>query len=142
MINKVQEKYAAFQKACKDHVEYLQTASNGMGCDRHLLGLKLCMKPGESHELYNHPIYAKSSHWQLSTSGLIPSDYLQGSGFGSVYPDGYGMNYMLAPKMIKIGIESKYECIATSTLKYADTLSRVLDDVKDMCDAVNTQARL
>jgi hypothetical protein len=42
-----------------------------MGVDRHLLGLKLCAQPGETHAIFSHPIFAKSSKWQLSTSALI-----------------------------------------------------------------------
>lgn len=105
-----------------------------MGVDRHLLGLKLCMKPGESHEIFTHPIFSKSSKWQLSTSALFPGDRLAGTGFGTVYPDGYGMNYMTSSKMIKIGVESKFSCLETSTIKYVNTLKKVYDDVKTMCE--------
>ena len=78
------EKYAAFQAAAKAHISYITKASNGMGVDRHLLGLKLVMEQGESHPIYTHPIYAKSSKWQLSTSGLFSGERLAGTGFGTV----------------------------------------------------------
>ena len=127
----------AFQKAAKAHIAYITKASSGMGVDRHLLGLKLCMQQGESHPIYTHPIFAKSSKWQLSTSALFSGERLVGTGFGTVYPDGYGMNYMLGAKVIKIGVESKVSCPETSTLMFIQTLSRVYDDVGAMCKAVN-----
>jgi carnitine O-acetyltransferase len=79
-----QQKYQLFQNACKAHIDYLGIATNGMGCDRHLLGLKLCMKGNETHPLYEHPVYSKSSKWQLSTSGLFSGERLIGTGFGTV----------------------------------------------------------
>ncbi len=108
-----------------------------MGVDRHLLGLKLCMQQGESHPIYSHPIFAKSSKWQLSTSALFSGERLVGTGFGTVYPDGYGMNYMLGSNVIKIGVESKVSCSETSTLTFIQTLAKVYDDVGAMCKAVN-----
>jgi carnitine O-acetyltransferase len=84
------EKYKALQTACKAHIDYIQMASNGFGVDRHLLGLKLCLKEGESHEIFTHPVFAQSQKWQLSTSALFSGDRLIGTGFGTVYPDGYG----------------------------------------------------
>lgn len=82
-------------------------------------------------------MFAASSKWQLSTSALFPGETLNGTGFGTVYPDGYGMNYMLRPDLIKIGVESKVACVATSTVKFVDTLSGVFEDVGAMCRVVN-----
>jgi carnitine O-acetyltransferase len=79
-----QDKYKMFHEACKAHVNYLAVASDGMGCDRHLLGLRFCLKEGENHAIFQSAAYSKSSKWQLSTSGLFPSEYLKGTGFGSV----------------------------------------------------------
>lgn len=80
----MKEKYSAFQKAAKAHISYITKASNGMGVDRHLLGLKLVMEQGESHPIYTHPIFSKSSKWQLSTSALFSGERLAGTGFGTV----------------------------------------------------------
>ena len=95
------------------------------------------MKQGESHPIYSHPIFAKSSRWQLSTSALFSGERLMGTGFGTVYPDGYGMNYMLGKNIIKIGIESKVSCPETSTLKFIQTLSKVYDDIGVMCKTMS-----
>ncbi|KAI8897824.1 acyltransferase ChoActase/COT/CPT [Globomyces pollinis-pini] len=138
------EKYALFQKAATAHVEYLKIASNGYGCDRHLLGLKLCLKEGESHEIFTHPVFAKSSKWQLSTSALFPGKAVYGTGFGTVYPDGYGMNYTIESDMMKIGVESKVSCPDTSSAKFIETLQGVYADVKHICEfaSKNVNAKL
>jgi hypothetical protein len=47
------------------------------------------------------------------------------------------MNYMLGKNIIKIGVESKYSCKETSTLGYTNTLSKVFDDIKVMCESIN-----
>jgi carnitine O-acetyltransferase len=133
----VQQKYLAFQKACTKHVEYIKIASDGKGCDRHLFGLQRVMKKGETHELFTHPVFAKSSKWQLSTSALFPSENLPGTGFGTVYPDGYGMNYVIMKDFIKFGIESKYSCNETNTRKFVIALEGVYEDMKAMCESVS-----
>ncbi|CAJ0824818.1 2391_t:CDS:2 [Entrophospora sp. SA101] len=83
------EKYGLLQAAVKAHSEYTRDASNGKGCDRHLLGLRLLLKEGESHPLFQHPIFAKSQEWLLSTSGLTTGTKFNGTGFGCVYPNEY-----------------------------------------------------
>jgi carnitine O-acetyltransferase len=95
------------------------------------------MQSGESHALYNHPVFAQSSKWLLSTSALLSGDSLQGTGFGCVYPDGYGMNYMISTNKIKIGVESKKSCDATDSKKYLKEYVGALEDLKEMCIAVN-----
>ncbi|RKO86040.1 acyltransferase ChoActase/COT/CPT [Blyttiomyces helicus] len=131
------EKYKALQEAATAHVKYLTVASNGHGVDRHLLGLRLVMKAGESAQIFKDPAYAKSSNWLLSTSGLFPSVNIMGTGFGAVVPDGYGMNYQIREDMIKIGLESKVSCPSTSTLVFRDTLQSSLRDMAAVCSAVN-----
>lgn len=135
------QKHAAFQAATKAHIDYIVRASNGQGVDRHLLGLKLCLEQGESHSIYTHPIFAKSSKWQLSTSALFSGERLGGTGFGTVYPDGYGMNYMLGANVIKIGVESKFSCPTTSTAKFVSTLEGVYDDMRVFCEAATALSK-
>ncbi|CAJ0755683.1 10517_t:CDS:2, partial [Entrophospora sp. SA101] len=100
------EKYGLLQAAVKAHSEYTRDASNGKGCDRHLLGLRLLLKEGESHPLFQHPIFAKSQEWLLSTSGLTTGTKFNGTGFGCVYPNGYGINYLPGEHVLKFEYES------------------------------------
>ncbi|RIA85327.1 acyltransferase ChoActase/COT/CPT [Glomus cerebriforme] len=71
-------------KAINAHVKYMAEAVEGKGCDRHLLGLRMSLEPHEQKPaIFTDPTYAKSSHWNLSTSQLS-SEYFQGYGWGEV----------------------------------------------------------
>ena len=71
-----------FAKAARRHVQYATWATNGHGVDRHLFGLKKMLKEGEPLPiLFTDPAFARSSHWELSTSQLS-SRYLDGWGYG------------------------------------------------------------
>jgi len=127
-----EEKMAALRRATEEHVKYLADAGNGKGCDRHLLGLSLLMEPGEEHAIFKDPLYAKSKKWLLSTSSLSAGYNFDGTGFGAVVPDGYGMNYMLGPKGVKLGVESKKSCLATDTKRFCREVEQALKDVKEL----------
>ncbi|EXX78513.1 carnitine O-acetyltransferase CAT2 [Rhizophagus irregularis DAOM 197198w] len=75
-------------KAINAHVKYMAEAVEGRGCDRHLFGLRMSLKSNEKKPtIFTDPAYAKSTHWNLSTSQLS-SEYFQGYGWGEVVPDG------------------------------------------------------
>jgi carnitine O-acetyltransferase len=87
-----EDRYKLFKTACDSHVNYMRDASEGFGCDRHLLGLKLLAQDaGLTHPIWNDKAYKESSWWRLSTSQL-PSKYAL-TGYGPVVPDGYGIYY-------------------------------------------------
>ncbi|KAJ3340491.1 Carnitine O-acetyltransferase mitochondrial [Gonapodya sp. JEL0774] len=88
------------------HVAYMNDALEGHGVDRHLLGLRLILKPDEPKpEIFTDPTYTKSSHWRLSTS-QIPNDYFEGYGWGEVVPDGYGIAYMIKNDSMHFNVAS------------------------------------
>jgi carnitine O-acetyltransferase len=64
------ESYKALLKACKAHVSYTLDAISGNGIDRHLLGLKICLKPNETHEIFYSALIAKGTYYRLSSSSL------------------------------------------------------------------------
>jgi carnitine O-acetyltransferase len=79
-----------FREALHAHVKYINDACEGRGVDRHLLGLKKCLKEGEElPALYRDPAYAYSSKWFISTSQLS-SEYFNGYGWSQVVDDGWG----------------------------------------------------
>ncbi|KAG2200216.1 hypothetical protein INT47_009854, partial [Mucor saturninus] len=143
------EKYQLLVKATSAHREYTAIASDGHGCDRHLLVLRLLnadhqvlTDQGElvqvpMHPIFTDPIHGQSQVWRLSTSGLHAGIRLMGTGFGTVYPDGYGINYMAAPTLVKFGIESKNVPETVSTEKLMEVMQGVLLDLKNLCERVN-----
>lgn len=71
-----------FLAAVKRHMTYSSWAANGQGIDRHLFGLKKSLKSDEEVPgLYKDEAYAKSSHWEMSTSQLS-SPLFDGWGYG------------------------------------------------------------
>ncbi|KAG0709305.1 acyltransferase ChoActase/COT/CPT [Suillus ampliporus] len=83
-----------FDAAAKAHITLAKAAGAGEGVDRHMLGLKLCLKEGEPvPEVYNDPLYKRSGNWALSTSAIF-SDHFPAYGWGEVVPEGFGVAYM------------------------------------------------
>ena len=71
-----------FARAVARHIQYATWAADGQGVDRHLFGLKKLLKEGEPlPEIYKDPAFAKSSHWEVSTSQLS-SPFFDGWGYG------------------------------------------------------------
>ncbi|KAJ2800401.1 Carnitine O-acetyltransferase mitochondrial [Coemansia helicoidea] len=88
-------KTAALQAAVKAHGAYAKACAEGRGVDRHLLGLRLLLRPGEEKPaIFQDPAYAETCHWYLSTSQLS-SEHFEGWGFSEVVPDGYGIAYTI-----------------------------------------------
>jgi carnitine O-acetyltransferase len=56
------------------------------------MGLRLLLRDGEKHELFDDELFSKSQEWVLSTSGLSAGDRFFGTGFGTIWPEGYGIN--------------------------------------------------
>jgi carnitine O-acetyltransferase len=84
-----------FRAALAQHTKYTLEASDGLGVDRHLFGLKKVLREGEKlPALYEDPAYAYSGSWYLSTSQLS-SEYFNGYGWSQVIDDGFGIAYMI-----------------------------------------------
>ncbi|KAF2136832.1 uncharacterized protein K452DRAFT_236842 [Aplosporella prunicola CBS 121167] len=96
-----------FRKALAAHVKYISDASDGRGVDRHLFGLKKCLKPGEDlPALYRDPAFAYSSTWFISSSQLS-SEYFNGYGWSQVVDDGWGIAYMINEHSLQFNVVSK-----------------------------------
>ncbi|KAH7884917.1 acyltransferase ChoActase/COT/CPT [Phlebopus sp. FC_14] len=90
-----------FRLAIARHLEYARWAADGQGVDRHLFGLKKMLREDEAVPgIFTDPVYARTSHWELSTSQLS-SRYLDGWGYGEVVPDGYGLSYSIGERYIR-----------------------------------------
>lgn len=58
-----------------------------------------------THPLFTDPLFARSQEWKLSTSGLNAGYQFRGTGFGAIFPDGYGiscelLSYFAAPLLV------------------------------------------
>lgn len=129
-------------RAVHTHAELTREAATGRGIDRHLLGLRLLLKEDENAALFDDELFQQSSRWKLSTSGLSAGHHFRGTGFGASYLDGYGINYLAAPEMIKFGIESKFSSPRTSTAKFLDAVSTALFDMKQILGSKQSQVRV
>lgn len=145
----VEERYELLVKATSAHREYTAIASDGRGCDRHLLVLRLLnadhqmlnekgdLIKVDMHPIFTDPVHGESQTWRLSTSGLHAGIRLMGTGFGTVYPDGYGINYMAAPTLVKFGIETKRVPETVKTVEFMQVIQQVLLDLQQVCEQVN-----
>ncbi|KAK0469707.1 acyltransferase ChoActase/COT/CPT [Desarmillaria tabescens] len=125
---------AALDSAIKTHTRLTREAATGKGIDRHLMGLQLMLCPElqECALLFKDPLFGKSSCWKLSTSGLSAGHLFRGTGFGAMYEDGYGINYLAGPDTVKFGIESKLSSPLTSTSMFISTLASVLRSMQNI----------
>lgn len=126
-----EEKIATFQAACKQHVKYLGEAANGKGVDRHFLGLKNMLQPGEEvPAIFSDPVFSYSATWYLSTS-QIPSEYFQSWGFSQVIDDGYGLAYMINSDWLHVHISCKKgNGLRSDVLKYY--LTETANEMRDI----------
>ncbi len=84
----------------------MKDAVEAKGVDRHLLGLKSCLRANEPvPALFTDPNYKKSCHWNISSSQLS-SEYYDGYGWAEVVPDGYGFAYCIKEDSIHVNIMS------------------------------------
>ncbi|GAA5949166.1 hypothetical protein JCM3765_003314 [Sporobolomyces pararoseus] len=128
--------YALLSAATKTHNTLTRESSTGRGIDRHLMGLRLLLRSDlkESHPLFEDELFGKSQEWVLSTSGLSAGDRFYGTGFGAVYPNGYGINYLAGDKLVKFGIESKVSNPETSTETFRQNLVEALREMREVCE--------
>ncbi|KAG6900798.1 hypothetical protein C0993_000117 [Termitomyces sp. T159_Od127] len=75
-------RYAALQRAIKTHSRLTKEAATGRGIDRHLLGLRLMLRPqdGEQAPFFDDELFDRSQQWKLSTSGLSAGHLFRGTG--------------------------------------------------------------
>ncbi|KAI8319139.1 acyltransferase ChoActase/COT/CPT [Martensiomyces pterosporus] len=149
------DKYEALTRAAGKHQTLLRNSSSGSGVDRHIFGLRLAFLrlealPGESpmtsdekkaiEDFFSDPILAKSTTFQLSTSGLFPAYYLNHTGFGCVVPErAYGVNYIIEARRIKFGTEGKTKEAGSGTdvRLFEMVLRQCLLELKAICEQSN-----
>ncbi|KAF2713115.1 carnitine O-acetyltransferase [Pleomassaria siparia CBS 279.74] len=127
-----------FRDALNAHVKYISDASNGQGVDRHLFGLKKCLKEGETlPTLYKDPAFAYSSTWFISSSQLS-SEYFNGYGWSQVVDDGWGIAYMINKYSIQFNVCSK----GLGSDKMSFYLNEAANDIRDLMLPTLDKAKL
>jgi len=117
-----------FRDALNAHVKYISDASDGRGVDRHLFGLKKCLKQGEElPAIYKDPAFAYSSTWFISSSQLS-SEYFNGYGWSQVVDDGWGLAYMINENSIQFNVCSK----GLGSEKMSFYLNEAAGDIRDL----------
>jgi carnitine O-acetyltransferase len=102
-----EESVKLFRAALDAHVKYISDASDGRGVDRHLFGLKMCLKEGEpTPSIFSDPAFGYSSSWYISSSQLS-SEYFNGYGWSQVIDEGWGIAYMINENSIQFNVVSK-----------------------------------
>ncbi|ORY26940.1 carnitine acyltransferase [Naematelia encephala] len=97
-----------------------------------MFGLKKLVKTKDGEEMpsvFTDEAFAKSGHWEMSTSQLS-SKYLDGWGYGEVVEDGYGLSY-------EINDDSLRWCVTTKNNdaeKFGQALKDAAEDIKVMME--------
>ncbi|KAK5959829.1 carnitine O-acetyltransferase CAT2 PWA37_002894 [Arxiozyma heterogenica] len=101
------EKIKLLQNAISAHSNYLKSAANGHGIDRHFFGLKNVLTINDQRPaLFDDPLFNYSSTWYISTSQLS-SEYFDGYGWSQVNDAGVGLAYMVNKDWLNINIVTK-----------------------------------
>ncbi|KAG6446225.1 carnitine O-acetyltransferase [Manduca sexta] len=127
------EKVAALQKAIKAHKDYTVQALQGLGVDRHLLGLKLtAIENGiPLPKLYSDPGFTRSAHMRISTSQVA----CKCDGFmcyGPLVADGYATCYNPRDDDVNIATAAFEQHRDTSAAQYRAALEASLRDMHDV----------
>ncbi|KAG5457238.1 MAG: carnitine O-acetyltransferase [Olpidium bornovanus] len=159
-VTQAEKKVELLRKAIDSHTRYMADAVEGRGCDRHLLGtdtrvrafvhgsdliiadgpmrllfyqgLRMLLKPEEPKPaIFTDPAYAKSAHWQLSTSQLT-SSHFSGYGWGEVVPDGFGVAYMIKGRSLHFNVVS----MKLGSERLVQYLSEAAGDMRDVLEKV------
>jgi carnitine O-acetyltransferase len=121
------ERLVALRAAASQHIKYIKTAARGDACDRHLWGLRKCIREGEDLPgIFTDPTYWRTCTWHISTSNLS-NDLFDGWGWGEVVPDGLGIAYSTNSEVLLFNVAS---CRGWS----GDMCARIEQALLDMCN--------
>ena len=142
----VVDKAALFQMALKAHSEFLLACSNGQGCDRHLLALRVLASTAgltgdRTPAIFADPAFGRSCTFALSTSNVtllgLGTKYSDFAGFGTPLVDGYGVCYSIQEGRIQALVASNRGSAARSAGRFAKAIGRSLDDTMKPLEAAH-----
>ncbi|KAM8715751.1 hypothetical protein ACLKA7_002747 [Drosophila subpalustris] len=131
----VKEKAALLREAVVGHQKYARLALQGLGVDRHLLGLKMMAQENglPIPEFYSSPGYTKSMHFRVSTS-QVATTYDAFMGYGPATDDGYAACYNPRDQDIIVAITSWSYNFETNSDKFAKALEAAFLEMQDVLD--------
>ncbi|MPC28469.1 Carnitine O-acetyltransferase [Portunus trituberculatus] len=137
------EKAQALRSAIDAHKNYAKNAVNGLGVDRHLLGLKLAaIEAGmDVPKLFMDVGYLRSSHMRLSTS-QVPARCEAFMCFGPLVPDGYGCCYNPRGDAVFFGLSAFNSSPETDSATFRNALEESLMDMHDVALKEGLKAKL
>lgn len=127
------QKVVSLKAAISAHKDYTIQALNGMGVDRHLLGLKLIAAANgfKIPELYSDPSFKLSTHMRISTS-QVASKCDGFMVYGPLVEDGYACCYNPRPNDINFGTSAFRSCSETSAKHFCSALENSLMDMHNI----------
>ena len=143
------ERALLLNDALKAHIEFLTSCSNGAGCDRHLLGLRVLasatgLTGDKTPAIFSDPAFARSCTFALSTSNVSIPGYGPSNkdfaGFGSPMVDGYGVCYSIQEERITAIVASNRGSAGRSAERFSRVISSALDDVMVLLEAAHALA--
>jgi len=128
------DKYNALMNAIRGHNTYARMATQGLGVDRHLQGMKMAALENDLPvpEIFSDPGYTRSARMRLSTS-QISSAYGSFTCFGPLQLDGYGCCYSINKDSIIVSISSMKSNEETNSDTFHDNLTQSLIDMQQVC---------
>ncbi|OWF54638.1 carnitine O-acetyltransferase-like [Mizuhopecten yessoensis] len=128
-----EHKAELLRKAVQAHKNYTNEVIQGMGIDRHLMGLKLAaIKNGMNvPDLHMDMAYTLSTHFRMSTS-QVPAHSDSVLVFGPVVPDGYGVCYNPQESQVHFGVSAFNITPETSSKNYINMLRKTLLEMRDL----------
>jgi len=124
--------------AINSHKDFMGKCLKGLGCDRHLLGLRIlateALQKGEIKDMpaiFKDPAYAKSTTFLLSTSSMGNSEGYYRGGFGCFLPGGYGICYQLWNHSMHFSLVAR-RVKETSCITFEKALGESLNEMKEL----------
>ncbi|XP_072304256.1 carnitine O-acetyltransferase b [Eucyclogobius newberryi] len=128
-------KMQLFRDAVDAYAALTQLALNGLGIDRHLLGLKLqAIEQGLSiPKLFMDTGYGFATHWKLRT-GQVPASIDSVMCFGPLVPDGYAICYNPQADHVHFSVTAFNCCEETNAETMSQTVKRTLHDLQELVE--------
>uniref|UniRef100_A0A7S0MJU4 Choline/carnitine acyltransferase domain-containing protein n=1 Tax=Cryptomonas curvata TaxID=233186 RepID=A0A7S0MJU4_9CRYP len=140
------DRRTALAAAVTQHQQLTREAGQGLGVDRHLLGLRLLRKDGEPElPLLADPAYRASCSWELSTSTLA-SEGFESWGFGEVVPHGFGVGYSALAGATTFAVTCREtgggsEAAAARSRAMSAAIKTAMEDIAALCKRTAPQGQ-